>query len=164
MMQREVPTNVWGFDLVGSIDAELSCQVLGRVVSHKLTTVRSMEGVWEAELPSQLAGTLCDFQATSETEDIVLTDIMFGDIWLCSGQSNMEMAMRFIMNATEEIEADAEFKSCMINLHLGFRTLTKDQLRGHITYFEQLFTSFASKIDEFNSLGTSDQGWIYQSS
>ena len=66
--------------------------------------------------------------------------------------------------ATEEIEADAEFKSCMINLHLGFRTLTKDQLRGHITYFEQLFTSFASKIDEFNSLGTSDQGWIYQSS
>jgi len=126
MMQREVPTKVWGFDLVGSIDAELSCQVLGRVVSHKLTTVRSMEGVWEAELPSQLAGTVCDFQATSETEDIVLTDIMFGDIWLCSGQSNMEMAMRFIMNATEEIEASASFTSIRYTVVKNAVSTTED--------------------------------------
>ena len=111
MMQRDVPTKVWGFDLVGSLDAELSCQVEGRVVTHRLPDVRSMDGVWEAELPPQAAATICDFQAISETEEIALTDIMFGDMWFCSGQSNMEMAMEYIMNSTEEIEASASFTS-----------------------------------------------------
>merc|ERR1711971_1246990 len=100
MMQRDLSTKVWGYDLVGSLDAQLTCQLQGKVVTHRLSTARSLEGIWETELPSQPAATVCDFQATSETEDLVLTDIMFGDIWLCSGQSNMEMAMRFIMNAT----------------------------------------------------------------
>ena len=58
MMQRDVPTKVWGFDLVGSLDAELTCQVEGEIVTHKLQTVRSMDGVWEAELPPQAAATI----------------------------------------------------------------------------------------------------------
>ena len=85
--------------------ADLTCQVQGKTVVHHLRTDRSLEGVWEAELPSQAAATVCDFQATSETENLVLTDIMFGDMWFCSGQSNMEMQMEYIMNSTEEIEA-----------------------------------------------------------
>ena len=108
-MQRDVPTKIWGYDLVGSLEAQLLCQVEGKTVTHKLVTVRSNDGVWETELPSQPAATVCDFQATSETEDLVLTDIMFGDIWFCSGQSNMEMAMEYIMNSTEEIKASASF-------------------------------------------------------
>ena len=34
---------------------------------------------------------------------------MFGDVWLCSGQSNMEMAFQYIVNSTEEMEASADF-------------------------------------------------------
>ena len=109
MMQRDVPTKIWGYDLVGSLEAHLICQVGGNTVTHKLVTVGSNDGVWETELPSQPAATVCDLQATSETEDLVLTDIMFGDIWFCSGQSNMEMAMEYIMNSTEEIKASASF-------------------------------------------------------
>ena len=111
MMQRDVPTKVWGYDLVGSLDAQLTCQLQGETIIHRLSTARSLKGVWETELPSQAAATICDFQATSETEDIVLTDIMFGDIWLCSGQSNMEQNMGNIMNSTEEIATSAGFTS-----------------------------------------------------
>ena len=111
MLQREVGTKVWGYDLVGNLQADLTCQVEGKKVLHHLHTTRSMEGFWEAELPPQVAATVCDFEASSETEDIVLTDVMFGDIWLCSGQSNMEMHMRNINNATEEIAASASFTS-----------------------------------------------------
>merc|ERR1711953_854852 len=114
MMQRDVPTKVWGYDLVGDLAmAELACQEAGHdeVVTHRLRVVRSSAEVWEAELPPQPAAAICDFQATSETEDIVLTDIMFGDIWLCSGQSNMEQNMGNIMNSTEEIAASASFTS-----------------------------------------------------
>jgi len=35
---------------------------------------------------------------------ITLHDVLFGDVWICSGQSNMQMAVSDIFNATEEIE------------------------------------------------------------
>jgi sialate O-acetylesterase len=34
---------------------------------------------------------------------ITLHDVLFGDVWICSGQSNMEMSVINIFNATEEI-------------------------------------------------------------
>jgi len=34
---------------------------------------------------------------------ITLYDILFGDVWICSGQSNMEMAVIDIFNGTDEI-------------------------------------------------------------
>jgi hypothetical protein len=35
-------------------------------------------------------------------ERIVLTDILFGDVWLCSGQSNMQMTVSQCLNAEDE--------------------------------------------------------------
>jgi sialate O-acetylesterase len=35
---------------------------------------------------------------------ITIHDVLFGDVWLCSGQSNMQMTVSMIFNATEEIE------------------------------------------------------------
>jgi sialate O-acetylesterase len=34
---------------------------------------------------------------------IILYDVLFGDVWICSGQSNMQMAVSDIFNATDEI-------------------------------------------------------------
>jgi sialate O-acetylesterase len=34
---------------------------------------------------------------------ITIHDILFGDVWICSGQSNMEMTVNSIFNATQEI-------------------------------------------------------------
>ena len=108
MLQREVTTKVWGYDLVGNLEADLTCQVKGKMATHKLP-ITFANGVWEAELPAQVAATVCDFHVSSETEEIVLADIMFGDIWLCSGQSNMEQGMWAIMNATDEVLASASY-------------------------------------------------------
>ena len=40
---------------------------------------------------------------------VQLLNVIFGDVWFCSGQSNMEMQMYRIANATEEIEISADF-------------------------------------------------------
>ena len=111
MMQRDVAIIVWGYDQRDSLYAELECLIDGGVITHKLFTTQKTREVWEAELPPQAAATICDFKARSGTEDLVLPDIMFGDIWFCSGQSNMEMQMEYIMNSTDEIEASASFTS-----------------------------------------------------
>ena len=49
------------------------------------------------------------FQVTGGGEIITLFGVLFGDVWLCSGQSNMEQSMENIMNSTEEIEASAKY-------------------------------------------------------
>jgi sialate O-acetylesterase len=40
---------------------------------------------------------------------ITLQDILFGDVWLCSGQSNMQLTVGMIYNATEEIANAGNF-------------------------------------------------------
>ncbi|CAF0737628.1 unnamed protein product [Adineta ricciae] len=40
---------------------------------------------------------------------IVLHDVLFGDVWICSGQSNMQMAVTDIFNATEEINTAGNY-------------------------------------------------------
>lgn len=44
--------------------------------------------------------------AMSSAGTIMISDVLFGDVWICSGQSNMEFIMNHVDNATEEI-ADA---------------------------------------------------------
>jgi sialate O-acetylesterase len=40
---------------------------------------------------------------------ITIHDVLFGDVWVCSGQSNMEMTVSSIFNATEEIANAGNF-------------------------------------------------------
>lgn len=44
--------------------------------------------------------------ARSSLGSLTLHDVMFGDVWVCSGQSNMQFALKWLINATEEF-ADA---------------------------------------------------------
>jgi sialate O-acetylesterase len=55
----------------------------------------SDEGTFDIHVSQPLAnGTLVP---------ITLHDVLFGDVWICSGQSNMELTVSLIYNATEEI-------------------------------------------------------------
>ena len=39
----------------------------------------------------------------SGSDTVVLQNVMVGEVWICSGQSNMEMRVRHIRNAKEEV-------------------------------------------------------------
>eukprot|EP00090_Calanus_glacialis_P034275 TRINITY_DN57430_c0_g1_i1.p1 TRINITY_DN57430_c0_g1~~TRINITY_DN57430_c0_g1_i1.p1 ORF type:complete len:486 (+),score=94.70 TRINITY_DN57430_c0_g1_i1:160-1458(+) len=55
------------------------------------------------------AGSVCDVEVSGTEEVISLSGVLFGDVWLCSGQSNMEQSMANIMNATIEIANSAPY-------------------------------------------------------
>ncbi|XP_015284889.1 PREDICTED: sialate O-acetylesterase [Gekko japonicus] len=44
-----------------------------------------------------------------EVSSIMLRDVYFGDVWLCSGQSNMEMTVSQIFNASKELAQASHF-------------------------------------------------------
>ena len=63
---------------------------------EKVSTTASDEGKWMVTLPTPAA---CAYNAYSVTVDdgdgkVVLDNVLIGEVWLCSGQSNMEMPMK----------------------------------------------------------------------
>ena len=47
--------------------------------------------MWKVLLPATPEGGPYTLTATLGSDTITLSDLLFGDVWLCSGQSNMEM-------------------------------------------------------------------------
>src|SRR4030095_14833932 len=55
-------------------------------------------GAWRVDLPAMPAGGPLTLTASSANGQAVANDILVGDVWLCSGQSNMEYPVRRALN------------------------------------------------------------------
>jgi sialate O-acetylesterase len=66
-------------------------------------------GRWRAEFPARAAGGPFTIQADGAGgEKASAGDIMIGDVWLCSGQSNMEYPVRRALNGDGEVQGSAD--------------------------------------------------------
>lgn len=83
VIQRDQEIVVWGW----SADNEKITGTLGQEV--KMVNASS-EGKWEIRFHARPAGGPSALMIETKTEKISLSDILFGDVWVCSGQSNME--------------------------------------------------------------------------
>lgn len=103
VLQRDQPLHIWGW----SDPEERVSVTLGPAT---VATVGDRLGQWTVYLPAQHAGG--PFQLTvAGNNKIQLDDILIGDVWFASGQSNMEMPLNgfpgsaVVKNAGEEIKA-----------------------------------------------------------
>lgn len=86
VLQRDRPIPVWGFAKPGiRVSVELN--------DEKQTTKADDRGRWEVKLPAMPAGGPYSLTITGK-RPLVLNDILIGDVWICSGQSNMEMPLK----------------------------------------------------------------------
>jgi sialate O-acetylesterase len=69
----------------------------------RLSTIVDRTGHWRAVLPARVAGGPYRLEARTARDATMLSDIMIGDVWLCSGQSNMEFTLRHATNADGEV-------------------------------------------------------------
>ncbi|KAF4532326.1 hypothetical protein B566_EDAN003629 [Ephemera danica] len=104
--------HIWGWGEPGSqVTVTLDLQQISVSISNA-------EGKWSARLPPQPAGgprTLgFEYEPQSGLTETLNLAVYFGDVWVCSGQSNMEMQLREIFNATEEIEIAATYTNIRI--------------------------------------------------
>lgn len=66
------------------------------------TTVGS-DGKWRVTLPPANAGSACTLTVQSRTEKLSLSDVVFGEVWLAGGQSNMEFMLKDAKGGAEEL-------------------------------------------------------------
>jgi sialate O-acetylesterase len=96
VLQRNRPIKIYGT----SNPRQLIKVTLGE---NSVKTVSNLTGTWSAELPALKAGGPYSLTVQGK-ENIVLTDILIGDVWVCSGQSNMEWPVKRVSNAVNEIK------------------------------------------------------------
>ena len=87
VLQRDRTVHIWG---QGQPNEEVNVLINGAKVTGKVDA----EGQWDVQLKPMPAGGPFDLSVTSGNEKAVASDICFGDVWLCSGQSNMQMTLK----------------------------------------------------------------------
>lgn len=89
VLQREQPVRIWGFAGYGE-------RITVSLHDQTVSTTADQEGRWEAWLRPEAAGgpyTLT-VKGSDTATPLTRTDILIGDVWLASGQSNMEMPLK----------------------------------------------------------------------
>jgi len=87
ILQRNVDLNVWGWAGKGE-----TVTLTFRAKSYN--AVANEQGEWKVKLPKQKAGGPYTMLIKGNANEITVNDILIGDVWLASGQSNMELPMR----------------------------------------------------------------------
>ena len=99
---------IWGYGkLCDGPTAKLSCFTESKRPSTFIFIPHQEElDIWTLELDPQPGGyRLCTIEVNNGCgEEISIEEILFGDVYLCSGQSNMAFVLKNIYNAKEEIE------------------------------------------------------------
>jgi sialate O-acetylesterase len=96
MLQRDRAVKVWGW-------ADKGESVTVTFNGQKIKTKAGSNGQWMVSLIPMVFGGPYDMNVAGKSRSVTLTNILIGDIWICSGQSNMEWILKNTNNAEKEI-------------------------------------------------------------
>ena len=99
VLQRDMPISVWGLGKPGG-------NIIVSFKDNVVKTVVDKDGKWMVALP-KLKG---DFKTSdlriscSSGDELVFHDVLVGEVWICPGQSNMEMNLKYAYNSYTEVK------------------------------------------------------------
>jgi len=96
VLQQEAKVPVWG-----TADAGEKVEVT--VGNHTAGTTAGNDGSWRVELPAFPNGSPPSTMTVKGKNSVTFQDVLIGDVWLCSGQSNMQLPLAHTQNAAKEI-------------------------------------------------------------
>jgi len=99
VLQRDMRAPIWGWSTPGD---QISVSVDGKAVAKPI--IAGPDGKWMATIEPHPAGGPSTIIVTGMKQEAVLKNVLFGDVWLCSGQSNMNWPVRLSLSATEELK------------------------------------------------------------
>lgn len=99
VLQRDKPVAVWGLAKPGEV-------VTVSFAEQAVEATAGEDGKWTAELAALGAaaeGKVLSVQAKSGGDAVTINDVLVGEVWLCSGQSNMEWSVKSSNDSQNEI-------------------------------------------------------------
>jgi sialate O-acetylesterase len=99
VLQARAPIRVWGWASEG--------ETVEVTIHGRHATASARDGRWSATLPALEPGGPFEMTITGRNT-IVVRDVLVGEVWLCSGQSNMEFALSRAAASQPAIDAPAD--------------------------------------------------------
>jgi len=97
VLQRGKPNTIWGWSKPGdAVEVEIA--------GHKAKTIANKDGRWELRIEPPAPGGPYTLKIAG-AQHVELHEVLVGDVWLCGGQSNMELPLERTRNGTNEIAA-----------------------------------------------------------
>jgi len=101
VLQRDIPINIWGW--------AASCEKITLRFNNKTyNSAAASDGKWLITMPAMKAGGTYEMQIDASNH-IQLSNILIGDVWVCSGQSNMELPMERVKERYPDEVANANY-------------------------------------------------------
>ena len=86
VLQRDLPLPVWGA-------ATPAAAITVKLANHSATATADSQGHWRAELPALPSGGPFTLEVSGAGTIRTIADVLIGEVWLCSGQSNMDFTL-----------------------------------------------------------------------
>lgn len=98
VLQRDIKLPIWGWATPGE---EVTVELAGQ----KATAKANKDGRWRVTLAPMKADNQAHEMTVRGQNKIVIKDVLVGEVWLCSGQSNMAFSVQYGHDAAAEIAA-----------------------------------------------------------
>jgi len=123
VLQQEATLPVWG-------TADPGEKLNVTVGAEKGEATADTNGKWVVTLPPLPNGTAPTTMTVVGKNSLTFNDVLVGEVWLCSGQSNMEFPMARVLNATTEIAAanDPQMRLFLVAHHIALTPL--EEVKG----------------------------------
>jgi sialate O-acetylesterase len=89
MLQQKSNAPIWGW---ASTNANVTIKTSWNAKIYKAKSDAS--GKWKTELQTPSFGGPFTIEVSEGSEKVVVKNVLIGEVWLCSGQSNMEMPLK----------------------------------------------------------------------
>ena len=96
VLQRDMPVPIWGW-------ADKGEKVTVTFAGQKRSAVAGKNGEWMVRLDKLKASSKPATLTVKGNNEVKLENVLVGEVWICSGQSNMEWRVSQCANPKEEI-------------------------------------------------------------
>jgi sialate O-acetylesterase len=115
VLQRGKANRFWGWAKPGQA---IRVEIAGQTA----TAVTGPDGRWQAEVKVPAPGGPYTVKITGPEQRVVLHEVLVGDVWLCGGQSNMELGLSRTRKGDDEIKSanHPEIRLFMVQQHVSY--------------------------------------------
>ncbi|MBL7977624.1 MAG: hypothetical protein JNN12_04725 [Bacteroidetes Order II. Incertae sedis bacterium] len=126
VLQQQTKVPIWG-----KAEPGLTIRVSASWQSETIETTTTAHGVWNLRLATPRAGGPFSLSITDGHQTFHLQKVFIGEVWLCSGQSNMEWSANMgILNGRLEVEAAQYPQIHFFNVARHASEIPLDHLKG----------------------------------
>ncbi|MDR2172510.1 MAG: sialate O-acetylesterase [Planctomycetaceae bacterium] len=141
VLQRDLPVPVWGW-------ADPQEKITVTINDQSQTAETGADGRWQVKLNPLKTGAPAKLIIKGKNE-IVLDDVLIGEVWLCSGQSNMEWQMNKLSDSKADIPSVNNPQIRLFQVRHEIAATPQDRLTPNIKWQP----ANPNSVSNFSSIG-----------